>query len=789
MALAGCSDSGSAAQADAGGADAAADGASQADAAVEIVCGEGTAGKLGAGGRVEVAGQQAAHLAGAAVAAPSDFAGLDVKIDCAPDIVPSTHRSLGPAVSFSPGATLSRDLRYTLPLLPARMPAGARPGSIVVWVKRGDRVENLPLLNALVELEAGRVSFDYDQLATFQAAVAADAGRTVKRRFAFRAVAGFSMGGSGAAVAALRHPDLFDIVGSMGGEPGPDFAYFLAMLERGLLAGFCTAADEAAGKGKIGELCSRERDPLPRQHELLATYEALIYQKGQGVGLTLDRDTYTRGLRDMIRAYGNPFYNTPDHPILPVGVPVDTLSKGSALCDAPVVLDKFYDRRFNPKGTYPVITFCDGSDSGAKGLGIFDPTIVQTTPMQVVLAVDVNANGKRDVGEPVVFRMREPFDDVGADGKPDADEAGYDAQNNPDPAGDNYHYLHNPNGTEGNWRRDEGEPFEDVGLDGVAGTCQHGSGPECYDEGEGNKTFDRAAMADRWLAHDPTRLYAALSAEQRASLDVWVDGGIRDFLNAHVAGNQFAGRLATGGDPVRIYDSFKWLTGDAGVQLYDFNAVDWANVGRHVYVRYGDPTLSAAQVEQTGDGRHVGTALQIANRTTSFFAYAQQRWPGGDRDLEHAAVTGTHFKKNESFVSPSTKQTRPYAVFLPPGYFEDANKERRYPVVYFFHGYGQQPEDLMALSGIFANYMVSENVAEAQRFQKFLIVYVDGRCRPGGELPLSLTGDRCEQGTFYVDAPDQQSSAQMETLLLELIDEIDKKYRTRAPEELQVPVY
>ena len=39
--------------------------------------------------------------------------------------------------------------------------------------------------------------------------------------------------------------------------------------------------------------------------------------------------------------------------------------------------------------------------------------------MQIALAVDLNANGKRDAGEPVVIQASEPFQDVGLDGLPD----------------------------------------------------------------------------------------------------------------------------------------------------------------------------------------------------------------------------------------------------------------------------------------------------------------------------------------------------------------------------------
>ena len=130
---------------------------------------------------------------------------------------------------------------------------------------------------------------------------------------------------------------------------------------------------------------------------------------------------------------------------------------------------------------------------------------------------------------------------------------------------------------------------------------------------------------------------------------------------------------------------------------------------------------------------------------------------------------------NGSFRSKAVGGTLHYEVALPPGY---ATSARRYPVVYFLHGYGQEPNDLVDLSAIFANYMISTAPIES-RFQKFIIVYVDGRCRPHNDgVPVMTTGDGCEEGTFYMDAP-LGGTARMEQNLLDLMDYIDANYRTK----------
>ena len=107
-------------------------------------------------------------------------------------------------------------------------------------------------------------------------------------------------------------------------------------------------------------------------------------------------------------------------------------------------------------------------------------------------------------------------------------------------------------------------------------------------------------------------------------------------------------------------------------------------------------------------------------------------------------------------------------------------------MVYFLHGYGQEPDDLVALSAVFESYMVATDLPVEQRFQKFIIVYVDGRCRPNGDgVPVPAGGDGCEGGTFYMDAP-AGGPARMETNLLELMDYVDANFRTKPAEQVSV---
>ena len=103
---------------------------------------------------------------------------------------------------------------------------------------------------------------------------------------------------------------------------------------------------------------------------------------------------------------------------------------------------------------------------------------------------------------------------------------------NPDPARDDYHYQRNPLGTEGNGEHEAGEPFEDTGLDGVAGTCQIGQPPGgsagCYDVGEGNGRWDLSPNVARGYESDVLARMSKLTDAQRRRISLWFDAGIRD---------------------------------------------------------------------------------------------------------------------------------------------------------------------------------------------------------------------------------------------------------------------
>jgi len=165
-------------------------------------------------------------------------------------------------------------------------------------------------------------------------------------------------------------------------------------------------------------------------------------------------------------------------------------------------------------------------------------------------------------------------------------------------------------------------------------------------------------------------------------------------------------------------------------------------------------------------------------------AWMSARWPDGDkrRVQDRICANTTEGCENVNqilldFTSPTTGREGQSSIILPPGYFEEEYADYEYPVVYLLHGYGMEPEELMAIGILFWNFMTAPTIPAAQRLQKMILVIPDGFCR----------GDECVRGTFYADAPESSpGAAQMETYMLDLMDYVDANYRTRGTEAHEV---
>lgn len=753
---------------------------------------------------------------------------FDASVGCAADQVPAGYRALGPAVEIGPDyARFPRELPVTIPVKLALLPSGANLNHVEFsYTGSGvDEARIVPVAGPDFESHPGFVTFAVPRLGTYQVVARETAGSTREREFSFRGITGISMGSGGSSLIGIHNPERFDFVAPLGGPV--DWIHLADYIRTYHTGGFCNEEQREADPVGCAAGASIERTPpsnLLYQHR--QDYEHWWYEdEWKGHGGTFDRDEYIKIFRDLATMYGNP--NSTRTPvagevnITPPGIDDSVRERSNAdRCANPVVIPPFdstspegtgfFDDEYNSEGQHPVITFCDGGElpnpdfPRGRDIGVWDPEQAQPDPMEVVLAVDIDGDGIRDPGEPVIRQGRENYEDCGLDQLCNEDEPGYDAVTNPDPAGDDYDFQYNPTGTEGNALRDYvgdavgdctspepnpaagvGEVFFDTGLDGVAGTAQLTAGGFDIGEGDGCWTLSRGLA--HMFANNPRSFVLEAEEEVLQDLDFFGDGGIRDLFNFATNQDQLAGAFSARGFPVRLFNTHSSLayTGPGPDADFSFTGINWNNIGQFVQVRYGTVDASEGDVIQ-GDGQHVGTPAQVLNRLLSVMGWMSARWPGGDRRRVSDQICGelsatcehiNHF--SFEFTSPTTGRTGPAAVVLPPGYFDPENADLEYPVVYLLHGYGQEPEDLIATGIIIWTFMSASTIPEAQRLQKMIFVFPDGRCREQG-------GEReCVKGTFYANAPAGQG-AQMETWLLELMDHMDENYRTRTPETYTV---
>jgi hypothetical protein len=537
----------------------------------------------------------------------------------------------------------------------------------------------------------------------------------------------------------------------------------LRNIERSFLGGFCDRETILANLGDVENPAGRAFCGPPEGTEKLEPSGKMIEPEqdynhwyrwiDEGRGGNFGRNKLRESFQDIALAFGNPVLYNGASPYYPPGVPMDFRFRPDAeRCATPVSLVGRRNKEFNPTGEYPVIAFCD-TDTNEGDFVQESPSEVAT---EILLAVDYNRNGIRDYAEPILIEAHERYEDVGVT-----------------EVEDRYDWESNPAGRAGNWLYDEGEPYEDTGLDGVAGT---------NDFGEGNGRFDYNPNILNYHAQNPRSLVeSSVSAGHLERMSIWADAGIRDFLQSAGGTNWFWGALRSrvGADKARDYTTFDSLTGGGGE--YDFLAVDYAKpaIGQHAYVRYGDPDASEREI-QRGDGHHVGPADQVLHRFLTSIAFVESRFL--DRDTRSIDQVGevTDLIKPKSFHSEALGEDRNYGVVLPPGYNLPENADARYPVVYFLHGQGQESQDLLASAILFFGYMAGSTIPDRVRhkesdWSKFIIVFPDSTC----------SNEACGSGNFNAnhrgidgDGPKYFDS------LFELMSVVENEYRVAIPVEV-----
>ncbi len=673
----------------------------------------------------------------------------------------------------------------------------------------------------------------------------------------YRILGGVSMGGIGAAALAFSRPERFDGVTALGGPI--DAAFFQHMLDDSLMAGFCPLSELQAIAAQdptrlndpaVVNACAKVGTPTKWEHPNDFNHWHVTNNGG-----TFDRDSYIKMMSDLALAFGNFFYENPASPYAPPGVSPALARKPPAdFCTNPVRVKNVFNAEFNPTGTYDAITFCDGeqtlytctatgetvnfcsdpanvvtplpasqwaafastfcltrggvtvvtkNDSPLVWLaraGDVDACRERTRPVPGLLAVDINGNGRRDYGEPVINNGRERYDDVGVDGCADALEdgrGGCTTTANPaavDPNQDDYDVDARPLGTEGNWRWDQGEPFRDLGLDGVAGTS---------DFGEGNGVFDVSSGRRRLVAHDGRTAFKSLDEAQRKRFNVLVDGGIRDIFNLGLmAKHLFGGVKALRETPTGSYRDFLEIPGMVDRRSGNFLPWNnrWPSVPRDLLLLFGHETPTDEDL-QVGEGDHVGTPSQAVNRFAVAFNWAASTWPNLERPATPlGGSTASERQKVEWFQSTALGAKWEYGVALPPGYDEPVNADKRYPVMFLMHGYGMDPTGFMGTALITDTYTTDTDV----KFRPMIFVFPNGRCcyvndATGGRDCRSAddTGrdfDRiagwereCNSGTFYVNRSGYTAGdgTRYGDAFFELMDHIDAKYRTVPAAEVE----
>lgn len=592
---------------------------------------------------------------------------------------------------------------------------------------------------------------------------------------------------------------------------------------------------------KAFEACSKRPATLPFEHSQDFNHWHVTLSGG-----TFDRDSYGNMMTDLSLAYGNFFSENPTSAVAPPGVdPAKIRSFAPDFCTNPIRVKGLFNAEYNPQGTYDAITFCDGepttwfcrstkervdfcSDAAniatplpsageeafadrfcaAKGGaeraarqsneqrlafldhgGFRDPCRQAVRPQGIILAVDFNGNGRRDYGEPVINNGHERFDDVGADGCDDRFEDGKGGcvstanASAVDPNQDNYDVDTNPVGTEQNWVWDTGEPFRDLGLDGVANT---------RDVGEGNGAFDESGGRQSLKAYDGKTNYRKLDADGRRRLHVLADGGARDIFNLGLMAQHLfsAVRSALGAANIGWYRDFAEMPGMADRQgRFDPWTKRWAQMPRNLVTLYGKATPSE-QERIDGEGDHVGTNEQALFRFATLFNWAASHWPSLEKAPVPKLVNGE--QKTAWFQSKALGAKWEYAIALPAGYNDPENTARRYPVVFMLHGYGMEPGSFVPSVLVADSYVANPGLA----LRPMIYVFPYGRCcwvNAAGEKDCRETDDmkrelgsiggwerECKSGTFWINRKGYTPAdgTRYGDAFFELMDHVDATYRT-----------
>ena len=156
-------------------------------------------------------------------------------------------------------------------------------------------------------------------------------------------------------------------------------------------------------------------------------------------------------------------------------------------------------------------------------------------------------------------------------------------------------------------------------------------------------------------------------------------------------------------------------------------------------------------------GRRLALALVVA------LPAPPDDWPVSSGDEEPKSTgwaetskeepAGTHYR---TFHSDAARAEVSYLVYFPPGYHDDKNKDRRYPVIYWLHGMTQDQREGADFVQTLDRAIRDGKAPEA------IAILVNGRTH-----------------SYYCDSPDGKTPVES-MIVQDLVPHVDKTHRTRA---------
>ena len=334
-----------------------------------------------------------------------------------------------------------------------------------------------------------------------------------------------------------------------------------------------------------------------------------------------------------------------------------------------------------------------------------------------------------------------------------------------------------------------------------------GEGDGKYTESIGLANFyanDAHGIISRRVTDVPGR---SVHRRRARRIDILSDGGVRDLFNFAAVANHFTGQLfgrrGADGLPLRsvaFYNGFHFLPGEPAGQAELLQPVRHPLGGRRGHAERSLRRSRCARARSssaTATGSTSARAAQLLYRLETAFFFAGNRWTDADRRPTEEARENPRRRRSASSAStarsPGTarRSSRGRARGAPapsrsrcrPGYALKQNVEQnvRYPVLYVLHGYGQDPRDLEAVAVVHQQLHERAERSYATRLPKFIIVYVDGRCRVGADGK-----PECIRGTFYMNSA-RPDGAQLDEWFDEVTEYVDQNYRTMPPSRSRSP--